>query len=75
MGGPVTTRSWTRASDGMSWRCAPWTIAKVTVKGQDRYELRHDESMDCKASKDSLNEACEAARRAENARAHLGEND
>lgn len=69
----MTARTWTRTSP-TTWRCEPWTIAKVTVKGHDRYELWHDAETECRVF-DSLNEACEAARRAENARAHLGEND
>ena len=70
----MTERKWTRTSS-TSWRCEPWVIARVTVHSRERFELWHDDERGIVAVKDSFNEARDAAKRLENARAKQGEND
>ncbi len=70
----MTARSWTRTSP-TSWRCEPWTISKANVRGGDTFALWHDDQPLMLDTFDSFNEAADAARRADNARAHLPEND
>ena len=37
----VQSMNWHKTSE-TSMRCAPWTVAKVSIKGHTVYELWHD---------------------------------
>lgn len=58
---------WQKTS-ATSMRCEPWTIAKVTVKGINYYELWHDKqpaSVGCFGVYQSFDQAKQAAVQAE----------
>lgn len=70
----MNERKWTRTS-ATSIRCAPWTIATVTIGGRQSAELWHDDRPDAIGRFDSVSEALDAARREENRINRGKEND
>lgn len=70
----MSERKWTRTS-ATSIRCAPWSIATVTVGGRQSAELWHDDQPHVVSRFDSVSEALDAARREENRMNHGEEND
>lgn len=74
MGDGMSERKWTRTST-TSIRCAPWTIATVTIGGRQSAELWHDDRQHALGRFDSVSEALDAARREENRINRGKEND
>lgn len=74
MGDSMSERKWTRTS-ATSIRCAPWTIATVTVAGRQSAELWHDDKPHTIGRFDSVSEALDGARREENRINRGKEND
>lgn len=57
-------RSWKKTS-ASSWQCTPWTICKVTMNGEDKFELWHDQRPAIVARLGSMTEAMDRAREEE----------
>ena len=70
----MTASKWERTS-ATSIRCAPWTVSTITINGQQKAELWHDEKPHAVGRFDTVGEALDSARREENRLNHPGEND